>query len=441
MIDQYGQEVESIHIPDYVHYRPPVTLSFEVPEETRVLSFIFSFTSRTAWADSGVGSDLSSIYRDLREMNIDRDARLFLKIDPEATSEIYEVYNSTESQKINQILSELHQVIVWGDMPNREDIIKELLDLKTFQFVSVDLRNLSSELSKYPHLFGNPVDPRWVSKFEKISALKFREEEITNESSGSLSIGLKDVFDFGGSSSSKTHERLKEIFQFEMEGEFYVPKAIKFSLRADNSLTMLKTLTFQAYSNLQEKQYFLGVGLELKNSEEASVELTLGEKTKWVNAYDKPVNFTCPEGQALTGVTSRHSNSSEDRIFSYECSSGKIFDEKLSFSSCSEHKNVNHFDRPVDFSCPDGKVLVGESSHHNSGAEDRRFSYTCCQPEHPFVDLELNQCSISPWVNNMDAYFHFKCPKDMALKGVKSHHQGGVEDRRFRYECCSLIEK
>ena len=224
IIDQFGKEVESIYIPENVHYRPPMTMTFEVGAKVKMLSFIFSFTSRTAWADSGVGSDLSSIYRDIRTMGIDRDAKMFLKIDPEANSEIYEVFNSEESQKINQILSELHQIIIWGDLPNQDQILKELLDLKTFQFISLDLKNLSAELAKYPHLFGNPVSDSWLSKFKKLRGYKFREEDITNEKSGKLSLGLDSIFSFGGSSSKKTHKRLKEIFTFEMDGEFYIPK-------------------------------------------------------------------------------------------------------------------------------------------------------------------------------------------------------------------------
>ena len=440
VIDQYGEEVETIYIPSNVHYRPPMTMTFEVDEKVRVLSFIYSFTSRTAWADSGIGSDLTSIYRDLREMAIDRDARLYLQIDPESSSEIYEVYNSKESQKINQILSELHQVIIWGDMPNREEVLKELLDLKTFQFVSIDLKNLAEDLAKYPHLFGNPTDPRWLSKFEKISAEKFREEEITNESSGSLSLGVKDLFDFGGSSSNKTHNRLKEIFQFEMEGEFYVPKSINFSLRADNSLTLLKTLTFQAYKNLEEKEYFLGVGLEVKKSEDASVSFSPILKTEWLNKFDHPVSFSCPKNQIMTGVKSRHNNSAEDRIFGFECSLGQLFDKAIKTKECTQHKNVNTYDKPVKFSCPENQVLTGESSKHSSRAEDRIFSYDCCKVEHPYVELKVDQCFTSPWVNGFDAFFHYRCPQNMVMQGVESYHSSSQEDRRFRYKCCPIGE-
>ena len=120
-------------------------------------------------------------------MGINRDAKIFLKIDPESSSEIYEIFNSQESQKINQILSELHQIIIWGDLYNQDQIIKELLDLKTFQFISLDLKNLSAELAKYPHLFGNSVNDKWLSKFKKLRGYKFREEDITNEKTGKFS--------------------------------------------------------------------------------------------------------------------------------------------------------------------------------------------------------------------------------------------------------------
>lgn len=438
VIDQHGKEVQSIYIPENVHYRPPMTMSFEIDGDVKVLSFIFSFTSRTAWADSGIGSDLTSIYRDIRSMDIDRDAKMFLKLDPENSSEIYEVYNSDESQKINQILSELHQIIIWGDMPNREKVLEELLDLKTFQFVSIDLKNLSSELAKYPHLFGNPVDPKWISKFNKLRAYKFRDEEITNEKSGKLSLGLDGIFSFGGSSSKKTHKRLKEIFTFEMEGDFYIPKAINFSLRADNSLTMLKTLTFQAYQNLEEKQYYLGVGVEVEPPAPGTLKIVAEEQTAWVNKYHQSVNFTCPNGKFLTGASSRHSNGHEDRIFKYTCSDISLFKEKVRPVACEKSRVINGPDKPVVFSCPDKKVLVGENSKFHKGPKDRVYSYNCCALEHPFAKVTVDQCSLTPFINGWDAYFDFKCPQNMVLKGTHSYHNNKREDRRFRFECCAV---
>ena len=225
-----------------------------------------------------------------------------------------------------------------------------------------------------------------------------------------------------------------------MEGDFYVPKAIKFSLRADNSLTMLKTLTFQAYKNLEEKEYFLGVGVEIQKPSPFAPKILLGKQTPWVNKHHQPSVFNCPENQILTGVSSRHTNRIEDRLFKYRCGEVSLWGEKIKVDSCHVTKNVNDFDRPVNFSCPAHQVLVGESSHFHRKRKDRRFSYSCCSLKHSFAKLKTESCSFSPWVNAFDAYFDYKCPENMVLKGVKSYHKDGIEDRRFSYQCCSVKE-
>lgn len=40
---------------------------------------------------------------------------------------------------------------------------------------------------------------------------------------------------------------------------------------------------------------------------------------------------------------------------------------------------VNDFDQPVVFQCPNGGVMDGVHSYHYNGAEDRRFRFYCCE--------------------------------------------------------------
>ena len=40
---------------------------------------------------------------------------------------------------------------------------------------------------------------------------------------------------------------------------------------------------------------------------------------------------------------------------------------------------VNDFDAPVAFQCPNGGALDGVGSYHDNGPEDRRFRFYCCE--------------------------------------------------------------
>ena len=47
--------------------------------------------------------------------------------------------------------------------------------------------------------------------------------------------------------------------------------------------------------------------------------------------------------------------------------------------SCSWTDYVNDWDNTYNYSCPDGKVLVGVGSKHDNRKEDRRFRFQCCR--------------------------------------------------------------
>ncbi|KAK3577018.1 hypothetical protein CHS0354_003081 [Potamilus streckersoni] len=41
----------------------------------------------------------------------------------------------------------------------------------------------------------------------------------------------------------------------------------------------------------------------------------------WVNAYDGPFTFACPQHEFISHISSIHDNSKEDRIWDFRCSS------------------------------------------------------------------------------------------------------------------------
>lgn len=54
---------------------------------------------------------------------------------------------------------------------------------------------------------------------------------------------------------------------------------------------------------------------------------------------------------------------------------------KFRMVNCNPSAFVNKFDQPVNFQCPSQQVLIGTSSIHQNGVEDRRFAFTCCTLE------------------------------------------------------------
>ena len=40
----------------------------------------------------------------------------------------------------------------------------------------------------------------------------------------------------------------------------------------------------------------------------------------WINDYDQPVHFQCPDGQFLSKIDSQHDNGHEDRVWDFGCS-------------------------------------------------------------------------------------------------------------------------
>lgn len=57
----------------------------------------------------------------------------------------------------------------------------------------------------------------------------------------------------------------------------------------------------------------------------------------WVNDYDKPFTFTCPQHQSINRVVSHHDNGPEDRVFDFECSKYTTASESCHWSGETTH--------------------------------------------------------------------------------------------------------
>ncbi|KAH3716254.1 E-selectin-like [Dreissena polymorpha] len=96
---------------------------------------------------------------------------------------------------------------------------------------------------------------------------------------------------------------------------------------------------------------------------------------KWQNKLDGLLDYACPnKNQFINHVISQHHNHKEDRQFDFTCSdvvSG--YDD--STTTCTYSGWVNEFDQPVNFRCPDDGFIHGMRSEHNNHHEDRKWDF------------------------------------------------------------------
>lgn len=264
--DQSGALLERIMLPENTQYRPPQYYSIEVPNTTKMLSFVFTFNGRTAWSDTGINTDLQGLYRNLNEINIDRNSAIHIDVKPNSEINAYEVLTSNENQQLQQLLSEFHHIVVWGRMAQKEELINKIIDLKNFEAIDIELAKGVEDLRKYPQIFGDPLNPKWQSVINHISSERLNESEMNTDGKVSAKLGLGDFFSFGGSASSKRNSRLKEMVKFNIDGNIYIPKSLHFVTRKFDSFELIKDLVFQAYDRLEEASFKIGVGMSLDQS-------------------------------------------------------------------------------------------------------------------------------------------------------------------------------
>ncbi|XP_067663464.1 uncharacterized protein [Haliotis asinina] len=150
--------------------------------------------------------------------------------------------------------------------------------------------------------------------------------------------------------------------------------------------------------------------------------------TSYVNDFDKPVVFQCPRGQSIVSWESYHSNYHEDRRHSFTCQ------RTPKLGKCQWSGYVNDFDKPISYQCPNNGVISGVISFHSNHHEDRRFKFYCCSVRH----RHLVHCGTTDYLNWWDKKLTFRVPAAHFLKGVYSIHHNHYEDRRWKFQTCLL---
>ncbi|KAH3715850.1 hemagglutinin/amebocyte aggregation factor-like [Dreissena polymorpha] len=155
----------------------------------------------------------------------------------------------------------------------------------------------------------------------------------------------------------------------------------------------------------------------------------------WQNNLDQLLDYQCPnKNQFINHVISQHHNHEEDRQFDFTCSdvvSG--YDD--STTTCTYSGYVNSFDQPVHFRCPDDGFIHGMRSEHNNHHEDRIWGFYCCK----IPEIHMISCEHTGWTNDLDGDQSYYVPAEHVMVGVTSEHDNHHEDRRFAYEVCRIL--
>ncbi|XP_063443349.1 hemagglutinin/amebocyte aggregation factor-like [Mytilus trossulus] len=149
----------------------------------------------------------------------------------------------------------------------------------------------------------------------------------------------------------------------------------------------------------------------------------------WANTYDKPFEFVCPAGTAISEIHSEHDNHHEDRIFAFQCRVTEIKQHTL----CHWSSYANDFDQFFSYQCANHGFITGIQSYHDNGHEDRKFKFHCCEIQ----EMDLSECYYTN-PNPFDATFTTTVPENLVFRGVTSSHNNHHEDREFSWEVCRL---
>lgn len=105
-------------------------------------------------------------------------------------------------------------------------------------------------------------------------------------------------------------------------------------------------------------------------------KVSMTNNCRWsgnANGWDGVMNFKCPRNGIITGAQSWHHNRHEDRIWRYRCC------DSQEASGCKHRGDINDWDAPMDWTVPDGYALSGFYSHHSNKREDRRWNPYICK--------------------------------------------------------------
>lgn len=145
-----------------------------------------------------------------------------------------------------------------------------------------------------------------------------------------------------------------------------------------------------------------------------------------LNAFGKPFSFSCPANYAISGFYSRFDRRYRDRQWAIRCC--KISNARLEDKSFTE--DLNFAGGGLNFKCALDAVLVGLKSAFSFSRKDRVWQAQCARLAAENAIVLTSQ--LSGWLNDWDHQLMFGGEPNLAITGLYSVHQNGVEDRRWK---------
>ncbi|CAG2209632.1 unnamed protein product [Mytilus edulis] len=97
---------------------------------------------------------------------------------------------------------------------------------------------------------------------------------------------------------------------------------------------------------------------------------------------------------------------------------------------------VNDWDKFFSFQCNNYGFIVGMQSIHHNHYEDRRFRFQCCS----IAGKDLSQCR-KTFRNDLDKPNTVHVPTGSVVRGVSSSHNNHYEDRQYSWNICKLVNR
>jgi len=151
----------------------------------------------------------------------------------------------------------------------------------------------------------------------------------------------------------------------------------------------------------------------------------------WINNWDGNMGWHVGGTTFVSGLHSTHSNHKEDRLF-------KPLLTTIGTSQRSHHWSgyINAWDKYFAYSCPSNMAIIGFKSYHSNHREDRRWNILCSSFNH----VNIAKSGWPHWQTNWDATWSIGCGH-RPLVGLSSYHDNGKEDRRWRVQCGTVTNR
>merc|ERR1712054_166261 len=168
-----------------------------------------------------------------------------------------------------------------------------------------------------------------------------------------------------------------------------------------------------------------------EKSNKAVLRVTRHAWHGWINNWDGNMGWHTGGATFVSGLHSTHDNGREDRLF-------KPLVTTFGANQRSHHWYgwINNWDHRFDFSCPANQAIIGFTSYHSNHREDRRWKVLCST----FHGVNIRGDNWPGWQTNWDATWSLSCGHK-PMVGISSYHDNGKEDRRWRIRCGTMSNR